>query len=72
MNINADALAKLGQNALAFGRAYAALKEALVMQGVSEKEAREEARYAAALAAVFGDVRPGEECPLCNGSGKAP
>lgn len=69
MNWNADALAKLGQNAHAFGKAYVALKEALVMEGVPEKEAREEARGAATIAAVFDQAQEGEECPLCGRGG---
>lgn len=60
-----DFLADLGQNALAFARAYTSLKEALVREGVEENEARTEARNAATIAALSGQDT-GEKCPLCG------
>jgi siroheme synthase len=62
-----DYLTALGRNALAWARAYVALKDALVRQGVLEEEAREEARSAANMAAMYdGEPIEGEPCPLCG------
>lgn len=65
MNVSAEALALLAQNAQAFGRTYAALKEALIREGVPPDEARQEARNAATIAAV-SHPDDGETCPLCG------
>lgn len=65
--MNTEQLAALGKNALAWARAYVALKEALVKQGVLEEEARDEARAAANMAAFYDEAyEEGELCPLCG------
>lgn len=67
---NADALRRLGTNAGLVGRAYAALTEAMIREGVAEKIARQEAR---AIAAVVAAMPPeaveevGGSCPVCGG-----
>lgn len=65
MTVSAEALARLTQNAAAFGKTYARLKEALVKEGVPLDEAKNEARNAATIAAISesGDE---EICPLCG------
>lgn len=70
MTWNAEALAKLGRNAKAFGEAYVAIKESLIRHGVPLEEAREEARSAAAMAAIFDQMEEGGDCPLCGGTGE--
>lgn len=57
-------LAALGKNALEWSRAYVSLKEALMAQGVTEREARDEARNTATILAMTKD--DGEKCPLCG------
>jgi hypothetical protein len=64
-SLNAKQLAALGQAALAWAKAYVALKDALVKQGVQEDEAILVARDAANLAGMW-QQESGEACPLCG------
>jgi len=50
--MKAEDLAKLGQNAKAFAKAYVQLKEELIRQGVEAEEAKETARAAALMAII--------------------
>lgn len=70
MNWNAEALARLAQNAAAFGHTYVALKESLLREGVPVAEARDEARSAATTAASWHDGAESGDCPVCGGSGE--
>lgn len=65
MELNAGQLAALGQSALAWARAYVALKTALMQQGVNQAEAERVAQNAANLAGMWTD-ESGEPCPLCG------
>jgi hypothetical protein len=58
-------LAALGKNALAWSKAYVSLKSALLKEGVSEAEAREEARSAATIVAMARED-DAAACPLCG------
>lgn len=57
----------LGQNAKSWAKAYTALTEALIAEGVEESKAREEARAAANFATLLSDeeIEP-EICPVCG------
>jgi len=57
--MKAEDLAKLGQNAKAFAKAYVQLKEELIRQGVEAEEAKVVAR-SAAMMTIFN---PDEEKP---------
>lgn len=63
--MNAQALAKLGQNAAAWSKCFVALKEALVREGVEPEEASQVARDATNLAALYHEGSD-EACPLCG------
>jgi hypothetical protein len=66
--MNAEQLAALGRNALAWSKAYVTLKEALVSQGVQPAEAERVARDTVNLVGLWSSER-GEPCPLCGRSG---
>jgi pyrroline-5-carboxylate reductase len=61
-----EALAQLAANAKAFSTAYVALAEALMQDGVIESLARQEARAAAVIAAMYGSQEDDAPCPLCG------
>jgi hypothetical protein len=63
--MNARQLAALGQNALAWSKAYVALKEALVKEGVTPDEAERVARDSVNIAGLWREDS-GEPCPLCG------
>lgn len=63
--MTAKDLAALGRHAHAWARTYTAIKDALLKEGVTEKEAREEAHNAANMAAMW-EPDSGEACPLCG------
>lgn len=65
--MNSKALAQLGQNALAWAKAYTSLKEALIREGVERDEAERQAGLAANMAAQWNQ-ESGEPCPLCGRS----
>jgi hypothetical protein len=67
--VNAAQLAALGQGALAWARAYTALKDALVKEGVPPEEAVRVARDTANLAGMW-QQESGEPCPLCGRRGE--
>lgn len=64
--MNAEELAALGRNALAWAKTYTALKEALLREGVVEEEAKSEARNAANFAALYSFDEHADTCPLCG------
>lgn len=68
--MNTDALIRLAANARAFAKAYVALHEALVAEGVPDEIARGEARFAATMAATDhpqqAEEDDGPSCPLCG------
>lgn len=63
--MNADQLAALGQNALAWSRCYVELKAALVKQGITADEAERVARDTTNLAGIYR-VGGEDPCPLCG------
>lgn len=67
---NAEALTSLGQNAILFARTLTSLTEALMREGCPERQARQEARSAAMMAACFNPDLLSDEtddkCPLCG------
>lgn len=64
--MNTEALIRLAANARAYAKAYVALTEALIAEGVDESTARDEARWTATLIATSADD-DGPRCPLCGG-----
>ena len=59
---NSEALAQLAAGADAWAKAYIAVTEALIKQGVPEPDARREAAMAANMAAMRpDDSTPGDE-----------
>jgi hypothetical protein len=63
--MNAEQLAALGQNALAWAKAFTALKAALVAEGVQPDEAVRVARDTTSIAGMY-EADSGEPCPLCG------
>jgi hypothetical protein len=63
--VNTAALAALGRNALTWAKAYVALKEALIKEGVPPEEAAETAKDVTNLASLY-ERESGEPCPLCG------
>lgn len=61
--MNTDALRLLGKNAHIWAKAYTAVVEALLREGVPEEIAREEARAAANFAMFFPDEQDSEREP---------
>ena len=75
MKINDEALRNLAASALVWAKAYCALVEALLAQGVTEEDARAEARITAMIAGSSNpeveeswDSECGGKCPLCGRS----
>lgn len=65
VGLNEKQLAAIGRGALVWARAYVALKEQLLKQGVAEEEAIRVARDTTNLAGLWQD-ESGEKCPLCG------
>lgn len=63
--MNAQQLAALGENALAWAKCYRQLKDALVKEGVPPDEAAAVAKDTTNLVALW-DSEKGEACPLCG------
>ena len=68
--MTSQALKQLGQNALTWAKTYRDLTEALMGEGVTEEQARIEARNAANFAACMpGELyeeEKGDPCPVCG------